>query len=129
MSAGYQWGDGQRRLVAAREGESIACLLPDGRRACVRPLMHGYALLSVQWSDWLRGRVYDATWMYHNADVAALALGIWAGAGGDEPPGWNRHPASGRRRPFGIPDFEYVEDDGTIELPDGSLIQPVRSPR
>ena len=41
----------------------------------------------------------------HPEDAVA-ALKEWDGVG--EPKGWMRHPASGRRRPGGDPEQEYV---------------------
>ena len=52
---------------------------------------------------------YSDRWCYNSMNEAIDALGRWALTGFDgEPSGWHRHPSSGRRRPNGAPDEEYV---------------------
>lgn len=49
---------------------------------------------------------YRDRWCYHDFPSALEAFERWDGDG--EPPGWHRHPSSGRRRPDGKPEREYV---------------------
>ena len=49
---------------------------------------------------------YDDRWCYHTLYDAAEALLTWDGTG--EPGGWHRHPDSGRRRPEGNAELEYI---------------------
>lgn len=51
----------------------------------------------------------DDMWCYHDPIRAIAAAVIWDPAVDKEPHGWHRHPPSGRRRPDGDPDQEYVE--------------------
>lgn len=53
---------------------------------------------------------YRTRYCYENYATALGAAAIWADANWEgEPIGWHRHPDSGRRRPFGDPEREYVE--------------------
>lgn len=49
---------------------------------------------------------YDDRWCYHHLPTAVAAAHVWDGTG--EPDGWHRHPTSGRRRPNGDPEQEYI---------------------
>lgn len=49
---------------------------------------------------------YRDRWCYHGFEAALAAFEAWDGQG--EPPGWHRHPSSGRRRPEGDAGREYV---------------------
>jgi len=49
---------------------------------------------------------YADRWCYHTVNDAARALLAWDGKG--EPEGWHRHPPSGRRRPEGLAELEYI---------------------
>lgn len=52
---------------------------------------------------------YDDRWCYDSTDAALAAAERWVGDyPGSEPFGWHRHPSTGRRRPMGNPDGEYV---------------------
>lgn len=49
-------------------------------------------------------RTYEGRWCYPDVPAALAAARTWLGEGGfpgGEPAGWQRHPASGRRRPGG----------------------------
>lgn len=48
----------------------------------------------------------DDVWCYHEPEQAYEAIRAWNGAG--EPEGWHRHPRTGRRRPGGDKNMEYV---------------------
>lgn len=76
--------------------------MPDGREALVVPRMFN-ALISVgpPGADW-----YDTHWCYETPGQALMALEEWDGTG--EPEGWFRHAGSGRRRPGGDPEKEYI---------------------
>lgn len=51
---------------------------------------------------------YDDRWCYENMALAHKAFEEWDGAVGTEPQGWHRHPNTGRRRPDGTPESEYI---------------------
>jgi hypothetical protein len=87
------------------EGALAQRLLPEGRgEVCVYPLLFGAARLTFGRDPECGG--YDDCWDYPYPDAAIEAMECWDGQG--EPEGWIRHPASGRRRPNGEPDTEYV---------------------
>lgn len=48
---------------------------------------------------------YKDRWCYEKGK-AEIALEEWDGVG--EPKGWHRHPSTGRRRPDGDPEQEYI---------------------
>jgi hypothetical protein len=50
--------------------------------------------------------VYDDGWWYDDFESAVRGLNEWNGEG--EPEGWYRHRKTGRRRPGGDPDKEYI---------------------
>jgi hypothetical protein len=49
---------------------------------------------------------YADRWCYATRELAQKALDEWTGQ--DEPSGWHRHPATGRRRENGDPAREYI---------------------
>lgn len=51
--------------------------------------------------------VHDA-WCYESVFQAVRAVEEWDPLTEDEPKGWIRHPQSGRRRPLGNPEREYI---------------------
>jgi hypothetical protein len=52
---------------------------------------------------------YEDRWCYDSATAAGAALAIWMVNGFEgEPQGWHRHPDSGRRRPEGDKEREYI---------------------
>jgi hypothetical protein len=66
--------------------------LGDDRWAALAPFGFTTALLVGRQGD-LSG--YEDRWCYHTFAQALAALLEWDGTG--EPPGWHRHPGSGRR--------------------------------
>lgn len=51
----------------------------------------------------------DDMWCYDEPARAVIEAILWDPAVDREPNGWKRHPPTGRRRPGGDPDQEYVE--------------------
>ena len=52
---------------------------------------------------------YDDRWCYETQGLAVSAMYEWIGRGCEgDPVGWHRHPKTGRRRPQGNPEEEYV---------------------
>lgn len=84
--------------------------LPDGRWLVLYPLLFGSSRLTVTRTcatlDDAIKEIIDDVWDYETCVGGLKAMGEWTGEG--EPTGWNRHPASGRRRPGGDPESEYV---------------------
>jgi hypothetical protein len=74
-----------------------------GRYACIAPLAFTHAIIVGEMHN---GEVYDDRWCYRSYEAAKAALDAWDGSG--EPSGWHRHPLSGRRRPDGDPEREFV---------------------
>lgn len=84
-------------------------IVADGRVATVMPLLFLRGLLTVASAESHSIGTYDDGWEYDSASSAVDALHAWNEHGcAGEPQGWSRHPASGRRRPDGDPDGEYV---------------------
>lgn len=52
--------------------------------------------------------VIDDRWCYHSIAAALAAAEAWDPEKDPEPSGWHRHPATGRRRPDGRAEAEYV---------------------
>ena len=77
--------------------------LADGRVIVVYRLLFGCARLCIGPDD---GLTIDDEWHYESGDEAIFASAVWDGEG--EPSQWHRHPGSGRRRPDGDPNREYV---------------------
>lgn len=77
--------------------------LGDGRAVWLVPMTFGNLRLAVGPMDscW-----FDDEWCYHDHDAAWRAALEWNGSG--EPTGWVRHPSSGRRRPDGDAEREWV---------------------
>ena len=75
----------------------------DGLYACLVPLLFTCAIVTGRIGD-LSG--YEDRWCFHSYAVAKAALDAWNGEG--EPQGWHRHPQTGRRRPDGDPEQEYI---------------------
>lgn len=51
---------------------------------------------------------YYDRWCYQDVPSAVAAAVEWDPSTQAEPVGWHRHPSSGRRRPNGNPEEEYV---------------------
>jgi hypothetical protein len=77
-------------------------LLDDGRVLAVYPMIFTFRLVVGPAGD----MGYDDCWCFHDQRAALVQLASWDGTG--EPVGWHRHPPSGRRRPDGDPEQEYV---------------------
>jgi hypothetical protein len=77
--------------------------LPDGRYACIYPLMFTYAIVTVQDGDMA---TIEDRWCYYNYATARAALDDWDGT--DEPSGWHKHPRTNRCRIDGDPEKETI---------------------
>lgn len=88
-------------------------VLDDGRVIYLVPLGGGILQLAV--GPCLGVGFYDETWYYTDPFSAWRAALDWTPPpflftpGPDEPPGWYRHPATGRRRRDGTPESEYLQ--------------------
>ena len=81
--------------------------MPDGRIACVMPLLYTAAIIILQESE--AEHFYDDRWCYTSIEAAKQALAVWHQTpGAIEPEGWHRHPLSGRRRKLGDPLLEFI---------------------
>jgi hypothetical protein len=78
-------------------------ILPGGRWKAILPLLFTHAIVYGTLGD-MTGM--DDRWCYESLGGAIEAFFNWDGTG--EPEGWHRHPVTGRRRPEGNPDLEYV---------------------
>lgn len=67
--------------------------LSDGRIVELMRMLFNYRIY-VRWPDQVS--TYEDCWCYQNPTDARLAFDAWNGEG--EPPGWNKHPESGRWR-------------------------------
>lgn len=88
----------------ARDGALFQKPLPHGMEAVVYPRMYNSILTYGPAND---PYGYTTHWCYETPGQAIMAAEEWDGTG--EPEGWFRHAASGRRRPNGDPDKEYVD--------------------
>ena len=80
--------------------------LGDGRTIYLRPMLFGNVRLSMgETGD--RCFYFEAGWCFHDPDAAWRAAMGWNGDG--DPEGWIRHIRSGRRRPDGTPESEYID--------------------
>lgn len=101
--------------LSHRPGVSGGGLLPDGREWVVyREMFQARMLIGrpeLGWGD----DAYDFPTV-----AAAIAAGeAWDGTG--DPSGWHRHPSTGRRRPGGDPELEFIRDDRTgVDTPSGA---------
>lgn len=102
---------GNERLVARRgiaiceaNGYEHYTLFPGGQDACVQRLAFTVAILAN-----LTECGYGDRWCYETHEKAIRALAEWASRdGAGEPNGWHRHPTTGRRRPNGDPNLEFI---------------------
>jgi hypothetical protein len=90
------------------EGFIERIYLGDGRMVAVQPLLHGYALLGIgdakqQW--------FVDQWQFETVGSALQVLRSWDPDKDKEPPGWVKHPGTGRYRPGGDPAKEYVQGE------------------
>lgn len=91
--------------VPTREGAYYQRQIEDGREICVFPRMYNSILTIGQASD---RDGYETHYCYENPVQATLAAEAWNPLEQPEPDGWFRHADSGRRRPNGDPEKEYV---------------------
>lgn len=77
-----------------------------GRYCCIVKFAFTYGIITGRMGDdW----GYADRWCFADIGKALTALFDWAGRDFEgEPQGWHRHPDSGRRRPDGDADQEYI---------------------
>jgi hypothetical protein len=78
--------------------------LPDGRAIAVYPLLMGTVRVVI---GGIGDGGFDDAWCYAVPMAGRAAASAWDGKG-DPPTGWFRHVQSGRRRPEGDPEREYI---------------------
>lgn len=78
--------------------------LDDGTVLAVGPMLFGNGRLYVD----VHAQGHADCYCYDDLEVAIAALQAFM-PNSEEPTGWKRHPATGRRRPRGDPSKEYVE--------------------
>lgn len=71
----------------------------------VMPFIYTAAIIL---TDKMRPEGYTDRWCYKSPQAAWTAALAWDPDATMEPLGWHRHPSSGRRRPDGDPEKEYV---------------------
>jgi hypothetical protein len=81
--------------------------LEDGRFLGIEPTLGHGALLKLS-SDRDPLGVCEDVWQYTKAAFAMHSAATWDPAQNAEPFGWYRHPPTGRRRPHGNPQNEYI---------------------
>lgn len=87
-----------------REGAVYQRLTSDGREICVYPqIFNTKLIIGKPGLDW-----YDSNWCYETPGQAIMAAEEWEPEKEADPEGWFRHPPTGRRRPNGDPEKEYV---------------------
>lgn len=81
--------------------------LADGTFVLAKPLMFHWTVIRGEIGDLV---TYFDRWCFADEDLALKALHSFPEEPADsfDPPGWHRHPNSGRRRPGGDPTKEYV---------------------
>lgn len=77
--------------------------IDDGLFAATKPLLFHWTLIVGEIGNKFN---YLNRWCYATQEEAESALRKWDGNG--EPEGWNRHPGTGRRRPDGDSNKEYI---------------------
>lgn len=96
----------QRLMQELRETPTYSDvqMMADGRIVCICQLVYTWAILSD-----LTTFGYEDRWCYSSYEKARASLDIWVAANGEgEPYGWHRHPSTGRRRPDGDVEREYI---------------------
>ncbi|WP_165356682.1 hypothetical protein [Sphingosinicella sp. BN140058] len=89
-------GEGYVRLELASDDQWIG----------IRPLLFHWSMHLGLVGDTMG---YNDRWCYQDEAAARAALAEWKSRGfKGEPEGWHRHPLSGRRRPEGRVELEYV---------------------
>lgn len=80
-------------------------VMPDGRYACLMPLLFTHAIIIGD----VDGVGPDDRWCYSSLNAAIVWLLEWKKRDFEgEPSGWSRHPVSGRRRENGDPTKETI---------------------
>jgi hypothetical protein len=87
-----------------REGAVYQRSIGGGRELCVYPRIYN-SILTIGPEV---GETYETHYCYENPVQAMLAAEQWNPAEQAEPEGWFRHAASGRRRPHGNKEEEYI---------------------
>lgn len=75
--------------------------LPNGHVLYIEPMLPGHLSLVLAFDAWNVER-----WCFHDHDAAWRAVLGWNGQG--DPEGWYKHPLTGRRRPDGTPESEFI---------------------
>lgn len=97
----------EKHLVDLKVWYNTVVTFGDGEYVAVYPLLFHWTMIRGH-LDWQEG--YLDRWCYVNEPAAREALAEWSARNFEgEPLGWHRHPDSGRRRPDGNPEVEYVE--------------------
>jgi hypothetical protein len=78
--------------------------LGNGLYVGIKPLLFHWTMIVGEIGD---RTTYADRWCYVNRSKAEAAIAAWDGFG--EPQGWHRHPSTGRRRPDGDPEREYID--------------------
>lgn len=98
-------------LLACGESLDRADLMKDlldDTYVMVKPLLFHWTLVHGEWDD---HSGYFDRWCYATRELAMDALQNFPECppSGYEPAGWHRHPRTERRRPYGNPEKEYLE--------------------
>jgi hypothetical protein len=91
-------------MIEDRSDYLFTRALGDGRVIDVIPLLFGRARLAISANN--ATSFIDDVWEYDLPAVAIEEAERWSGDG--EPARWMRHPKSGRRRPDGDPEREFI---------------------
>jgi hypothetical protein len=91
--------------MAEHDGTIWRRELDDGRELVVCPMLYTFRLCIGETG----AGTYDDAWCYEKLEYALLAAACWDGEGDDPGFCWHRHIGSGRRRPGGDPDREYIQ--------------------
>lgn len=95
----------QAAMPEGRDGALYWRALPDGFEVVVYPMTYGKVRLCYG-DQGPCGFILNA-YCYESPSRAIEAAEVWDGSG-DPLDGWHRNPMTGRRRPHGNPDLEYV---------------------
>lgn len=84
-------------------------VLPDGRIAELHLQVYNFRItVTLPEND---GMTYDDMWCYKQSRRLEVLKAFEEWNGEDEPPGWNKHPPSGRWREDGTPESEINQRD------------------
>lgn len=94
-----------KQITPTQEGALFQFDVGDGKReVCIVPRMFNATITIGPIGE----DSYTEHWCYENPVQAVLAAAEWNPLETQEPEGWFRHARSGRRRPGGDPEKEYV---------------------